>query len=91
MLSLIYFLAINTIALFILPGCANQKGSELRQVIASKEYSKPYSTPINKDISQSYIHLRSYEGHLLLGNDFIQLILAGIPGSPSKGKLQPFL
>ena len=52
MLSLIYFLAINTIALFILPGCANQKGSELRQVIASKKYSKPYSTPINKDISR---------------------------------------
>ena len=91
MISFIYFLAFNAIALLVLPGCASQKNSEVRQVIASKEYSKPYSTPINKDISQSYTHLRSYEGHLLLGNDFIQLILAGIPGSPSKDMVQPFL
>ena len=91
MISIKFSYFFNTFILLFLSNCSHSTNVELRNLQHEREFSAPVASPINPDILKNNRHLESYKDQLLLSNDLVQLVVSGIPGSPTQQHLQAII
>ncbi|MEZ4741150.1 MAG: hypothetical protein R3B45_01660 [Bdellovibrionota bacterium] len=79
---------------------SNDVGIDLHKEVASRDASansygtekgQVYTSPINDAVLGMYEHLHNYRGHILLGNQRLQLIVASVPSQAPGYLWQPLI